>query len=466
MLKNRLFVFGIVILLVFSSIVVIDSVDAREGLEDNDKIEPNPYLYIYTNSPDASETNFDPPEYDFPDDPPTPVYETTAYSGESQDETFDKIDSWLSLSVTPYKISGCDYQQNIHFAVHVVGYSEYEEEDEYTEITKWNPHILELEAEQSDVNANLHYKEEYNSGINTGGDTGEGIDVPSWAETLYNGASVLPVIGDFQDYGELGYSIFSSHMPTEVKEYDNSDSGPNAKLESECYVNKAEKDFVEDEGQYFSFSTELMWELKEEKVDLSQSHNLEISTSLITEKFHVGDELYPSYDYEEGPEASVEITIKQRELDISTTGSGWTDPSTGTHNYPEGEEVDISAHASQGWEFKEWTGDTEAIENPTSSNTQITIEDDYEITAEFEEIYDTCPICGGIIGHCDCGITSHEHEACLERSEYEEYLEEGQIAPELLEALVEEGIDDLGKEAELSQAEEGWFIEQDSEKRY
>ncbi len=34
MLKNRLFVFGIVILLVFSSIIVIGGVDAQETLED------------------------------------------------------------------------------------------------------------------------------------------------------------------------------------------------------------------------------------------------------------------------------------------------------------------------------------------------------------------------------------------------------------------------------------------------
>ncbi len=155
----------------------------------------------------------------------------------------------------------------------------------------------------------------------------------------------------------------------------------------------------------------------------------------------------------------------RRELSISATGSGWTDPSTGTHHYPEGE-VDISATASQGWEFKEWTGDTATIDNPLSSDTQITMKDDYEITAVFEQIDEECPFCGGTVGQCDCGITSHECEACLERSEYEEYLEEGQIAPELLEALREEGIDDLDREAELSPAEEGWLIQQDSEQRY
>ncbi len=78
-----------------------------------------------------------------------------------------------------------------------------------------------------------------------------------------------------------------------------------------------------------------------------------------------------------------------------------------------------------------------------------------------------CPICGGPFGHCYCGgPMSLECEAFLERSEYEEYLEEGQIAPELLEALREEGIDDLDREAELSQAEEGWLIQQDSVQRY
>ena len=154
----------------------------------------------------------------------------------------------------------------------------------------------------------------------------------------------------------------------------------------------------------------------------------------------------------------------RRKLSISATGSGWTDPSTGTHHYPEGE-VDISATASTGWELDYW----EKHGDYYSDSYEISVEMDansVSLDAYFTQIDEECPFCGGTVGQCDCGITSHECEACLERSEYEEYLEEGQIAPELLEALVEEGIDDLDREAELSPAEEGWLIQQDSDQRY
>ena len=89
-----------------------------------------------------------------------------------------------------------------------------------------------------------------------------------------------------------------------------------------------------------------------------------------------------------------------------------------------------------------------------------------EIKIEVEDDSDGGDGGGGSIPPGGPHPTSTEYLFSLERSEYEEYLEEGQIAPELLEALREEGIDDLDREAELSPAEDGWLIQQDSEQRY
>jgi len=47
--------------------------------------------------------------------------------------------------------------------------------------------------------------------------------------------------------------------------------------------------------------------------------------------------------------------------------------------------VDINADPDEGWEWMEWTGDTVNITDPGSASTQITMEGDYTITANFEE---------------------------------------------------------------------------------
>jgi len=54
----------------------------------------------------------------------------------------------------------------------------------------------------------------------------------------------------------------------------------------------------------------------------------------------------------------------------------------------------------------------------------------------------------------------------LDRSEYEEHLEEGRISRELFRALKREDKDRLGRRAELSRVEEGWQITFKGEERY
>jgi len=63
-----------------------------------------------------------------------------------------------------------------------------------------------------------------------------------------------------------------------------------------------------------------------------------------------------------------------------------------TLEYEYGTIVDIEAIADDGWTFDEWTGDIENIDDPQSNDTDITIEDDYTITAIFEDTITTVMI--------------------------------------------------------------------------
>ncbi|MFP4006224.1 MAG: InlB B-repeat-containing protein [Candidatus Hadarchaeia archaeon] len=81
----------------------------------------------------------------------------------------------------------------------------------------------------------------------------------------------------------------------------------------------------------------------------------------------------------EDPEREFELTVD------STEGGEVTDPGEGTDSYEEGTEVDLMAVAEDGYEFVEWTGDVETIDDTNSADTTITMENDYSISAEFEE---------------------------------------------------------------------------------
>jgi len=82
----------------------------------------------------------------------------------------------------------------------------------------------------------------------------------------------------------------------------------------------------------------------------------------------------------------------------STDGGSVFEPGEGTFTYDKGEEVDLTAlpwSSIQGsdvdekvYEFKEWTGETDEIDNPSSKETYITMDDNYSITAEFTPQFD------------------------------------------------------------------------------
>ena len=83
-----------------------------------------------------------------------------------------------------------------------------------------------------------------------------------------------------------------------------------------------------------------------------------------------------------------EIPPEPVEYDLtisSSSGGQVTEPGEGTFSYGEGTPVGLVATASAGYEFVNWTGDVGTMTNPNAAATTITMNDDYSITANFQE---------------------------------------------------------------------------------
>ena len=80
--------------------------------------------------------------------------------------------------------------------------------------------------------------------------------------------------------------------------------------------------------------------------------------------------------------------IPQYHLTISSTAGGnvTTPGEAGPYTYDEGTVVDLVAEAEEGYRFVNWTGNVSTIANVNGATTTITMNDDYEITANFEQI--------------------------------------------------------------------------------
>jgi alpha-tubulin suppressor-like RCC1 family protein len=70
----------------------------------------------------------------------------------------------------------------------------------------------------------------------------------------------------------------------------------------------------------------------------------------------------------------------------STTGGSVTDPGEDTFAYDAGTEVNLVATPEAGYRFGEWTGDIDDIDDVEDATTFITMNGNYSVTAEFEEI--------------------------------------------------------------------------------
>jgi alpha-tubulin suppressor-like RCC1 family protein len=70
----------------------------------------------------------------------------------------------------------------------------------------------------------------------------------------------------------------------------------------------------------------------------------------------------------------------------STAGGSVIAPGESTSSYDAGEVVDLVAEARAGYQFVEWTGDVDTVDDINAASTSITMDDDREILADFEVI--------------------------------------------------------------------------------
>jgi hypothetical protein len=88
-----------------------------------------------------------------------------------------------------------------------------------------------------------------------------------------------------------------------------------------------------------------------------------------------------------GAAGKVVITWVTFDLTISSTAGGSvTTPGEDTYTYDEGTVVDLIAEADACYEFVNWTGDVGTIADINAASTNITMNGNYSITANFEEI--------------------------------------------------------------------------------
>ena len=69
----------------------------------------------------------------------------------------------------------------------------------------------------------------------------------------------------------------------------------------------------------------------------------------------------------------------------STTGGDVVTPGEGAFVYEEGEVVDLVADPDEGHHFVKWSGDVDTIAGVNAASTSITMNDNYSISADFEE---------------------------------------------------------------------------------
>ena len=106
-------------------------------------------------------------------------------------------------------------------------------------------------------------------------------------------------------------------------------------------------------------------------------------------------------NFEEIPEHTLAIS--------SVAGGSVTTPGEGDFTYEEGTIVDLEAEPNEGYQFVGWTGDVDTIGNVTAASTTIVMNDDYSITANFEEQEPPMtPYTGCFIATAACGTPMAE----------------------------------------------------------
>jgi uncharacterized repeat protein (TIGR02543 family) len=103
--------------------------------------------------------------------------------------------------------------------------------------------------------------------------------------------------------------------------------------------------------------------------------------------------------------------IRQYDLTTSSTAGGSvTTPGEDTFTYDEGTVVDLVATPDEGYRFDEWTGDIGTIADVYAAATNITMDGDYSITAEFVRQYDltTSSTAGGSVTEPGEGVYTYD----------------------------------------------------------
>jgi len=108
---------------------------------------------------------------------------------------------------------------------------------------------------------------------------------------------------------------------------------------------------------------------------------------------------------------TIAIRPSLRDLTISSTeGGSVTTPGEGTFTYGEEAVVDLVAEADDGYRFVEWTGDVEDIIDVYAAETNIIMNGDYSITANFVALYDltTSSTGGGSVTEPGEGVFTYD----------------------------------------------------------
>ncbi|MGA8848785.1 MAG: hypothetical protein WB564_03065 [Dehalococcoidia bacterium] len=114
--------------------------------------------------------------------------------------------------------------------------------------------------------------------------------------------------------------------------------------------------------------------------DVGTVDNVHASETSIT----VNGNYYIMANFEVPPPVQYSLTI------VNTTGGSATTPGKGTHIYEEGTVVNLVATPAKGYKFARWTGDVDTIANVNTASTNITMNGNYYIAANFREAPTVC----------------------------------------------------------------------------
>jgi uncharacterized repeat protein (TIGR02543 family) len=104
--------------------------------------------------------------------------------------------------------------------------------------------------------------------------------------------------------------------------------------------------------------------------------NVNGATTTVT----MNDDYEITANFEQIPPGQFSLTVS------STSGGSVTVPGEATFTYDEGTVVNLVATPNAGYQFDKWTGDVSTIANVNGATTTITMDGDYSITANFEEV--------------------------------------------------------------------------------